>query len=936
MRAAAEWYAGSETPKDLVSRRRVEEAIAMTTSLLLYRIHFHGSKQAFLASPEEIDALLLTAARMLHEVYPFETRGGLLELDGRYGKVDALLEGLVPLDAPYAFIEQAWDMLDLPVIPWSMLKTLVLADPEASIRAYGILEDPFLKLVMVKLLTEGDIQVPGETASLQQMVFRLMNAPSYGGCFGPALSRYLQGELSFEHYWAERDNQQLFNKLSKDRQRSQIVIALAYLQPDSDAMRRLAALITLPGINARECLSELYRSHAFSGEILLDAHGGAPEVDDAKLLEALILLNGWKIHHHLNLNRVPESEYRRLLEKHLGFALKFYGELSSEARGLLVDIALEKHAGLPRELLAEVFRTGLNDSSKRLRRSVMSAFAAIRDKELYRTVYAGEKKAALKELVLGLIRRLPDGIDVLVELLKKEKNGGLRQLIQTLVDTAGQGTAKAHAALARQADSKKLGRLEWLLLPDLPPLLDKEGKPLDAAIQIYLLLQSIDHTSAPNELLEEMAEYVDAQSLADFSAVLIRQWAEAEAPAKEKWVLYIGALFGDRQLIPLLGERIKKWSECGRGAIAAETVKILSFINDTSALIAIDKIKRTIKNKQVKGAAEEALEMAAENAGLTQEQLADRLVSGLGFDKQGLQTFSYGTRQFLVKVTRDHQLAVLQENTGKTLKSLPAPGANDDAAMAAQAKSRFAQLKKDLKTMAGIQVQRLEESLSKQRLWSVEEWRGLFVDNRIMFQFAVGLIWGIYDDGKLEQTFRYMDDGTFNTVDEEEYLLPSEASIGLVHPLELDDELLNGWKAQLADYEVVQPFQQLERAVHLAKEEERPLTVLHRLPGEEFSPAAFAKALEKLGWMKSTPEDGGYYHEFFKEYGNLVAELQFSGTSVAYYDGLEKITLRGLSFFANKGSGRHYYYNEQPFALGDVPDRVFSETLLDIRQAAGR
>ena len=80
-----------------------------------------------------------------------------------------------------------------------------------------------------------------------------------------------------------------------------------------------------------------------------------------------------------------------------------------------------------------------------------------------------------------------------------------------------------------------------------------------------------------------------------------------------------------------------------------------------------------------------------------------------------------------------------------------------------------------------------------------------------MHQFAISLIWGIYENGRLGETFRYMEDGSFNTVDEEEYTLPDEASIGLVHPIELTDEALAAWKQQLEDYEITQSIDQLSR-----------------------------------------------------------------------------------------------------------------------------
>ena len=66
-----------------------------------------------------------------------------------------------------------------------------------------------------------------------------------------------------------------------------------------------------------------------------------------------------------------------------------------------------------------------------------------------------------------------------------------------------------------------------------------------------------------------------------------------------------------------------------------------------------------------------------------------------------------------------------------------------------------------------------------------------------------------------------MEDGSFNTVDEDEYEFPAEGMIGLVHPIELSEEDLSAWREQLSDYEVIQPVEQLERPVYrIAKDEE--------------------------------------------------------------------------------------------------------------------
>lgn len=238
--------------------------------------------------------------------------------------------------------------------------------------------------------------------------------------------------------------------------------------------------------------------------------------------------------------------------------------------------------------------------------------------------------------------------------------------------------------------------------------------------------------------------------------------------------------------------------------------------------------------------------------------------------------------------------------------------------------------------MVNIQAQRLEESLSKQRLWSADEWKSLFVDNVIMQKFAVGLIWGTYEDGVLISTFRYMEDGTFNSVDEDEVDLPSGAQVGLIHPLELDQATLEGWITQLEDYEIKQPFEQLNREIHQPEDEDKTKNEYDRLPESDFSPTSFPKALEKYGWIKGPAQDGGWYHEFYKEYGDLVAELQFSGTSITYYEGLDDITLESLHFFKPNNKQYYYYGDNKPIALGNVSGRVFSETIYDILRATGR
>ena len=326
---------------------------------------------------------------------------------------------------------------------------------------------------------------------------------------------------------------------------------------------------------------------------------------------------------------------------------------------------------------------------------------------------------------------------------------------------------------------------------------------------------------------------------------------------------------------------------------------------------------------------------AASQLGITKEELEDRIVPDLGFDERMEQTVDYGTRSFRVVLTSTLELEVYDEN-GKRLKNLPAPGKRDEPDKAGAANAAFKLLKKQLKTVVSNQKLRMEQALGFARLWKVEQWETLFVKNPVMHQFAIGLIWGCYEDGILKDTFRYMEDGSFNTVEEEEYPLPESAMIGLVHPIEMEEEQLSAWKEQLSDYEVIQPVEQLDRPVYRLTEEEKDQTELIRFGGKLLNGLSLSGKLQSLGWYRGSVQDAGGYYTFYREDQKIGVELEFSGSFVGGEN--EEVTVYGAQFYqagtVQRGS---YVYDtikkEHLYRLSEVSPRYFSEIVLQLTKA---
>lgn len=354
-------------------------------------------------------------------------------------------------------------------------------------------------------------------------------------------------------------------------------------------------------------------------------------------------------------------------------------------------------------------------------------------------------------------------------------------------------------------------------------------------------------------------------------------WKENGAEAKKKMIMVPYCIYGSDTQILRLKTQLKDWAEASRGAIAAFVVNAIAMNGGSVALVMIDGISVKFPNNQVKNAAKAAFTFAAKALEIPEDELSDKIVPTLGFNQAGEKVLDYGPRNFTITLMPDFSLSIFDNEKQKTIKSMPSPGANDDEVKATAAKKEFSELKKQIKATVQSQTNRLEKVLMNGRRWTVASWNKLFVENPIMHRFATGLIWGVYDGEKLTGTFRYMEDGTFNTVDEEEYTLPEQACITLVHPIELAEDVLSGWKEQLDDYEIVQPIPQLTAPIIVLEEKDTNGNKITRYNGSIVKSGKISGMAKKHNMVRGEVWDAGSYTCFHlvDKYLNMAAQLNF-------------------------------------------------------------
>lgn len=389
----------------------------------------------------------------------------------------------------------------------------------------------------------------------------------------------------------------------------------------------------------------------------------------------------------------------------------------------------------------------------------------------------------------------------------------------------------------------------------------------------YLSLEEAYKVKACDKVVEQLHAPDFQQTLEN----IYQFWKENGAEAKRKMIMVPYCIYGSDTQILRLKTQLKDWAEASRGAIAAFVVNAIAMNGGSVALVMIDGISVKFPNNQVKNAAKAAFAFAAKALEIPEDELSDKIVPTLGFNKEGEKILNYGPRNFTVTLMPDFSLSIFDNEKQKTIKSMPSPGASDDQVKATAAKKEFSELKKQIKATVQSQTNRLEKVLMNGRRWTVEAWNKLFVENPIMHRFATGLIWGVYDGYTLTETFRYMDDGTFNTVDEEEYTLPEQANITLVHPIDLNEDTLSGWKEQLDDYEIVQPIAQLTAPLIVLEKDETTGNKITRYNGSIVKSGKINALARKHNMIRGEVWDAGSYscYHLVDKFLNMAAILNF-------------------------------------------------------------
>jgi hypothetical protein len=158
------------------------------------------------------------------------------------------------------------------------------------------------------------------------------------------------------------------------------------------------------------------------------------------------------------------------------------------------------------------------------------------------------------------------------------------------------------------------------------------------------------------------------------------------------------------------------------------------------------------------------------------------------------------------------------------------------------------------------------------RTWTIAEFDEYLVRHPLVRHLTGRLVWLAETDGSTT-AFRIAEDRTRTDVDEEELNLPDDAVIRLAHPVHLGDQV-EAWTEIFADYEILQPFEQLGRTVMAFTPEELRTGRIRRFEGVEIATVRVFGLTHK-GWHRTDrrhDEPGVFYP--YPGGGFLLFELE--------------------------------------------------------------
>ena len=477
----------------------------------------------------------------------------------------------------------------------------------------------------------------------------------------------------------------------------------------------------------------------------------------------------------------------------------------------------------------------------------------------------------------------------------------------------------------------------WIEARELPPVVAGEYVLNEKQVVTLMMALKASKPDEPHAMINKIREAADRHLLDLWLWDLFERWRINGFRKIDLWVLHGMTLLGTDTILPKFGNIIKEWyTQKGVKKKVRQLAKLavdnLAMQASDTAFLQLMQIKDVVRSTVQRNHIVKAMDILAANRDLSADMLHDKAVPDCGLDANGTTTFDYGRRTFTFVMGGDMSPRVRDE-TGKIRKNLPKAGKLDDAALAEPAYERWKFIKKQIRDTLKSQAKRLEIAMVFDRRWTVAEFEEIFLKHPLLQHIVKPLVWGIYRMEAIIGTFRYAEDGTLVDAYDEPIEIPSDARVGLAHPLHVDDDCRSLWREVLVDYELIPPFEQMNRAVFVLTKQQlsdNPTNLVDMFD-ERVQAVGGQQQMAKLGYESASTY---YYDRYIRYFPNAdisaYLEFELDDTKPDYHYFADRY-VTSCVFVRGKYAYRRGDKMPEPLSLNDVHPTVISEMMFDLQ-----
>lgn len=290
------------------------------------------------------------------------------------------------------------------------------------------------------------------------------------------------------------------------------------------------------------------------------------------------------------------------------------------------------------------------------------------------------------------------------------------------------------------------------------------------------------------EAAEILAE-LDSESWQKALKTLADNYLGMSGRNKKMFLAYPICRYADDKLMEELTKKAPSWrsSVSGNDAPPLATFRKANVYSDTRyAMMFADKYHELGSYAAVRGT--------------DADTIRDQFLSNIGIDENGGKKYDLGNQVVTARLQKDLSFLIELEN-GKTAKSIPKKGADEDKYKAANAD--FSEMKKSAKKIVKNRADVLFEDFLKGHTRKAGDWRSAYIDNVLLGAVARLLVWE-----QNKKTFTIGENGLVNAKGEE-YVFNNKYRVGLAHPMEMKAEDLEAWQKYFISNNLKQPFEQI-------------------------------------------------------------------------------------------------------------------------------